>query len=74
MTTTTTPVPLCRIRVIATTDDASALVAHLAEHAHQLLGDDITCRTHTRSARRTGYICAYLTITRKEPPDDNHHG
>jgi hypothetical protein len=66
--TTTHAVPVLQVRVIARDEHAQALIADLAARAHALLGDGITCRTQTRSARRTGYVRVYLTATRKEPP------
>jgi hypothetical protein len=62
----TRPAPLCQIRVIAATDDATALLTRITEQARHLLGPDITCRTQTRSARRIGHVRAYVTISRKE--------
>jgi hypothetical protein len=66
--------PICQVRVIGTTDHAAELLAYVAEQARRLLGPHITCRTQTRSARRTGQVRVYLTITRKEAIDDNDHG
>jgi hypothetical protein len=65
-TATVRPAPLCQVRVIAPADQATTLAGQLAEHARRLFGDQITCRTTIRYARRTGYVRVYLTITRKE--------
>ena len=60
--------PILQVRVIAPPAHAQALTADLAATARQLLGPGITYRTHTRTARRTGYIRLYLTATRTENP------
>jgi hypothetical protein len=65
--------PLCQIRVIGPADDVTTLIVQLAARTRLLFGSQASYRTHTRSARRAGYVRAYLTITGKEPPDD-HHG
>jgi hypothetical protein len=62
----TRPAPLCQVRVIAPTRDAAALLAYLTEQARHLFGGTATYHTQTRSARRTGHVRVYLTITRKE--------
>jgi hypothetical protein len=56
--------PVCRVRVIGATDDATTLLAALDEHARRLFGPNATYHTQTRSADRTGHVCAYLTVTR----------
>jgi hypothetical protein len=65
----TQSVPLCQIRFIGAADQSVALLAHITEHAQRLFGECAIYRTHTRSARRTGYVRVYLTVTRKE----EHH-
>jgi hypothetical protein len=68
-TATVRPAPLCQVRVIAPTDQATTLAGHLAEHARRLFGDHITCHTMIRYARRAGYLRVYLTVTGRE----DHH-
>jgi hypothetical protein len=60
------PAPLCQVRVIATARDAAALLAHLTEQARRRFGSTATYHTQARSARRTGHVRVYLTITPKE--------
>ncbi len=57
---------IMQIRVIGATGYTQAVLADTARRARLLLGDGHTYRTHTRPARRTGHVRAYLTITRKE--------
>jgi len=72
---TPAPAPIAHIRVIAATGHAQALIADLTARARTVLGENVTYRTHTRPARRTGHVRAYLTVTaRKEDPDADHHG
>ncbi len=58
--------PVLQVRVIASDDNAAALVAEMERHARSVFGDDVTYRTQTRQARRVGYSRVYLTATREE--------
>jgi hypothetical protein len=71
---TTQPAPLLHIRVIGATGYAQAVLADIATRVRPLLGPDIRFTTATRPARRIGHVRAYLTVTRKDRPDDQHHG
>ena len=70
---TPTRAPIAHIRVIAATGHAQALIADITAHARTVLGENATYRIHTRPARRTGHLRAYLTVTRKEDPDADRH-
>jgi hypothetical protein len=70
--TTQRPVPVLQVRAIGNAHHVQAVLTAAAQTAVTILGPNITTRTHTRSAGRIGYVRAYLTITRKEPPTDDH--
>ena len=63
---TTRTTPLLQIRVIGPADHAQVLTTDLVHRAEVLLGSGVQYRTHTRSARRIGYVRLYITATRKE--------
>jgi hypothetical protein len=60
------PPPIAQVRIIASSNDAAALLARLTAHARTLYGPHAAYRTHTRAARRHGHVRVYLTITRTE--------
>ena len=61
--------PLVQIRVIGPTGHATELLTRAAEQARRLYGLRATYRTQTRTARRAGYIRAYLTVTPERSED-----
>jgi len=73
MTTTTRPTPILQIRVIGAAPHVQAVLTVATQAAETVLGPNIVCRTHTRSAGRIGYVRAYLTVTRREKLVDHHH-
>jgi hypothetical protein len=64
---------LIQIRVIGPSDHATRMLVQAAEHARRVFGTTATYRSQTRSARRIGYVRAYLTVTRKETHDKSNH-
>ncbi len=70
----TRPAPLLQVRVIGATGYAQAILADLAKTVRPILGADVRFTSTTRPARRVGYVRIYLTVTRKEPATNEHHG
>jgi hypothetical protein len=64
--TTTRTTPLLQVRVIGPAEHAQVLTVDLVHRAEALLGSGVQYRTHTRPARRIGYVRIYVTVTRKE--------
>ncbi len=64
------PIPVLQVRAIGAATHVQAVLT-AAQTATAVLGPNMTT-SHTRSAGRIGYVRAYLTITRKENPPDDH--
>ena len=74
MPTTQEPATVLQVRAIGNAHHVRAVLTAAAQTATDVLGPNITTRTHTRSAGRIGYVRAYLTVTRKDPARDHHGG
>ncbi|MEU4623099.1 hypothetical protein AB0G04_24390 [Actinoplanes sp. NPDC023801] len=58
--------PLLAIRLIGPTDTVQVQQRYLTAYLDKLFGGQATVRSSTHSARRTGEIRVYVTVTRKE--------
>ena len=69
-----TPVPVIQVRVIATLDDARAILADLDTRTRRLAGPDAMYRRHIRPGRRAGQVRGYLTVTRSRREEARDEG
>jgi hypothetical protein len=63
----TSPAPTFQIRIIGPRDSADQLLHHLTQQVTPLFGPHVRYTSQVRTARRTGYVRAYFTVTPKEP-------
>lgn len=66
--------PLLAVRLIGPTETVAIQKNYLTAFYSEFYGDQVAIRTSTRSARRTGFVRMYLTITSKETHGQNDTG